>query len=209
MKLLLSIIFFFLICSINLVFSYENSTVLLIPYLDSECTQEGGVGYGYIDSKSPLSPNLVQVFENENYILDFSESPNGKILKMTVLESSGKPFISEIFGFNSCQYSEFLKGYYLVELNTDLPKSSMQFNVWSDSGSSGEPCGVDNIDSFCFVINGTTIDLSYKNLKETQEFTCVNDIPYVTTCIDNQNSTCTTNQLVSCFDGQYRAKCIN
>ncbi|KAM9976846.1 hypothetical protein ACTFIR_010692 [Dictyostelium discoideum] len=204
MKLLFSIIF--LIFSINSVFS-KNETIVLTPFRDSKCTQVGGgIGYGYMPELTSMNSNLIQVFGNFYDLLDFSESTKSDQLKMSVLGSNGKPYVTEIFDFNTCQYSTYFKGYYLVELNADLPKNSLQFNVWSKSGSFGDPCSIDNYQNFTFVTNGTTVD--YDNQSSTQEFTCVEGIPYITVCGDNSNS-CNTNHLTTCFDAQYKATCIN
>ncbi|KAN0047856.1 hypothetical protein ACTA71_002243 [Dictyostelium dimigraforme] len=204
MKFLFSIIF--LIFSINSVFS-KNETIVLTPYKDSKCTQVGGgIGYGYMPELTSKNSNLIEVFGNYYDLLEFSESSTSKSdqLKMTVIGSNGKPFTTEIFDFNSCQYSKYLNGYYYVETNAELPQSSLQFNVWSQAGSFGDPCSVDNYQNFCFVTNGTTV--SYDG--QVQEFTCEDETPYITIC-DNKSNSCKSNHLTTCFDGQYRATCIN
>ncbi|KAN0041514.1 hypothetical protein ACTFIV_004055 [Dictyostelium citrinum] len=204
MKLLLSIIF--LIFSISSVYS-KNETIVLTPFRDSKCTQVGGgIGYGYMPELTSMNSNLLQVFGNYYDLLDFSESSKGDQLKMSVLGSDGKPFTTEIFNFKKCQYSPYLKAYYLVELNADLPENSLQLNIWSKPGSFGEPCSLDNYQNFTFLTNGTTV--VYDNENSTQEFTCVVGIPYITICGDNSNS-CETSELTTCFDSQYKAICIN
>ncbi|KAN0033262.1 hypothetical protein ACTA71_002686 [Dictyostelium dimigraforme] len=203
MKLLFSIIF--LIFSINLIFSMDEN-VVLTPYLDSDCTEfGGGVGYGYLPAVE--YSNIIRVFGNLYDSFKFEQSTNGQTLLMDVLGSNGRIMKSETFNLKKCQFSEFLKAYYLYDVNIDLPKPSVQINQWGngwDGSSYNGECEVDMYQSFNFVANGTIIN-SYS--QSTQQFYCENNSPYLKTC--PENSSCYTNQTSSCFDGEYKATCIN
>ncbi|KAN0026357.1 hypothetical protein ACTFIV_007341 [Dictyostelium citrinum] len=192
-----------------ILFSSKNETILLTPYKDSECTEfGGGVGYGYMP-QVPTS-NIIRVFGNLYDTFEFKESSNGQTLLMNILGSNGKILKTESFNIKKCQYSQFLKAYYLFDIDVDLPTPSLQFNQWGNSPTTGDnsfngECTVDIYESFNFIANNTIINLQY--IQSTQQFYCINDSPYSKTC--QENSSCYTNQLTSCFDGEYKATCVN
>ncbi|KAM9984853.1 hypothetical protein ACTFIY_009276 [Dictyostelium cf. discoideum] len=205
MKLLFSIIL--LIFSINLVFSSRNETIILTPYKDSDCTEfGGGIGYGYMPNVP--NSNIIRVFGNIYDTFEFKESSNGEILLMNILGSNGRIIKTESFNIKKCQYSQFLKTYYLFDIEINIPTPSIQFNQWatgSNSDSFNGECMVDVYETFNFIANDTIINLPY--IQTTQQFYCINDSPYLKSC--QENSGCYTNQLTSCFDGEYKATCIN
>ncbi|KAN0047854.1 hypothetical protein ACTA71_002241 [Dictyostelium dimigraforme] len=202
MKLILSILF--LIFTIDSVFSnLLNETIVLTPYMDSGCTQVGGgIGYGYMFN-IPNS-NSIPIFSNPYEVLNFVEEPNESTLLMNVFLNDNLIY-SEDLKLRECQYVDYLQGYYFIEFDTPLPSSSIQFNMWTADGSVGESCSVDIYENFNFVTNGTIVSLSYDNAQETQQFTCVNSIPFITVCKNPKS--CQTNQITTCFDGQFRASC--
>ncbi|KAN0047855.1 hypothetical protein ACTA71_002242 [Dictyostelium dimigraforme] len=205
MKLLLSVIF--LIFSISSVFS-QNATMLITPYKDSNCKNSGGgVGYGYVTEAAYA--NLIQQFGDFNDVVLFTQSTDGNQLKMSVLSADGSPLSVEVLTLGQCSYSKYFNNYFIAALNADLPSPSIQFNYMADESSFGSDCSVEVKDSFAFVTNGTTVNISNDEnaIVETQQFTCVNDVPFLKVC---RGKSCKTSEITSCFENQsYQATCVN